>query len=514
MSVYLYNFKNKRKSRRTLPEVDSEGVTPDIQLYTRDSDIEKIITFQVEDTPEHRIWCFWTESECTSFAKMLSSIVAGSGPVVLSENTKVVELINNFNKDINMSHQSIIDFFDNTVIDSLIHAFYIWRIYPTLDSKFKIDVSRVNPKTVVPVTHSEKGYLKYIQWARKDETLPNTQEKFNAASFNPYINLETKEYKKTGKYSYIHIPKDATVSNMMFQKPPIAPAMIYIIFKRLILYYMRKSAQKFWTPLLVGKYGSDDMFPTINPDELKDELDDLRDKLLSLQDFSAVAVPNYIDITALEIKRDVKNFVAELEYLNEEIIFAMMGSIVLIKSKGQQAVSGNRMIENMFLEVIKSLRAKYAIELEKLYKLVCEYNGLDGSDIIVQFPALKEDQNLQIIQMAGLIAQEEGFKDMREYRQFIGQAFDWLSNVTIEEGKSMSSERKRKFDRKYQMKPTGEGGKANTSDESKKPSDESSAMEFLLDHMEKLDKIIKEYESSIQLQKAKEVSEQDQENTS
>jgi hypothetical protein len=451
--VYLYNFESKKPRIRAMPELDQESLTEDRTIFTTDAEIQKIQRFTIKDTPEHREWCFWVESECQTFARMLASIIVGSGIKIMSDNKKAVEIITKFNNNINLSGQTIHDFIENSLIDSLIHGFYCWRIYPTKELDTKIDISRVNPKTIVPVYGVHRSFVKYIQSAYVHTQEPKTKKSFNSKTYNPNVNYEDKSVSRNPfEMVYIHIPKESTISSVMFQKPPMAAAMTYVVFKRLILYYMRKSAQKYWTPLLIGKYGSEEYLPMeyTNPNALKTKLDDLRDTLLSAQNFNAIAVPNYVEIDALKMQREVKDFVAELEYLNGEIVFSLLGSIVL-RPRTQQPIRQSQMNENMFYSVIKYLRAKYVSELMKLYKLVLKYNKIDA-ELKLRWSALKEDSNTDVVTMASMIMEQEGFKDFKEYRQFLSMAFEWMDDVTDKEAKEMKKRKDERFNRKYQLK--------------------------------------------------------------
>jgi hypothetical protein len=471
MNIYKYNYKSKRMRGDSYPALDQGYISPDLQMYERDKDIQKIIDFTVEDTPEHREWAYWTENQCVSFSRILSSIIFGSGPRPNSENKKAVEIINKFNKKINLTNQTILDFGQNIIHDSLIHGFYCWRIMPTEEMEQKIDISRLNPKTLVPIYHSKKGYMKWVQYARHNELEPDSKKKFDSSSYLPFPNFKTKEYSSHASYKYISIPKDATVSRILFQQPPMSQALLYVVFKRLILFYMRKSAQKYWIPTLIGKYGSEEMLPVINKEQMRLDLKDMAEKLRSLQNFSAVAFPYWTDVQTLEVNRDVKNFVAEIEYLNTEILLSMMGSFVLSSGVIKEPVAATKIRESLFLEVIKNIRAKIAQDLETLWKIVCDYNGVDGSDVECRFPALKEDLNSEIVDMASKIAEQEGFKDGMEYRKFVSQAFPWMAEIDKSDADNMWKERARRFNRKYQIKDKTN----NPTEEKKGSSDESSA---------------------------------------
>jgi len=465
MSVYKYKIEKKRIFTRNMPTIDTESITPDVDLFSTDPDIRRLKEKTIKDTPEHREFCFWVESECQSFAKIMAASIIGDGITVSCKNKKAVELIEKFNKQINITGQTIDDFIENTFIDGVIHGFFVWRIYPTDELEHGLDVSRIDPKTVVPITHSKKGYVKFIQQSYIIPDEPRSKDRFLSADYNPAIDLETKDYNKTGEIVYIHIPKEATISANLFQKPPISAAMMYIVFKRLILYYMRKSAEKYWIPLLHGKLGNKEHFPIISEEELGEKLDDLTQKLINVRNHSVIATPYYIDIQPIQIKRDVQNFVTELDYLNEEIIFSMLGSTGLIKAKGKDALATSRTIENVWLRIIRFMRAKYERELERFYKFLCKYNGIkDIDDLKIRWSSMKEDRNMEIVEMANMMLDRGTLKDTREYRDFVRQAFPWLEKLSDSEIKKLDKERKEKFERKYQMK--GESTKPPSTPES------------------------------------------------
>jgi len=63
-SIYVYNIKKKHRPHfRHMPSVDSDFITPDVDLWLEDPDLRKLKNKSVKDTPDTREVCFWNESE-------------------------------------------------------------------------------------------------------------------------------------------------------------------------------------------------------------------------------------------------------------------------------------------------------------------------------------------------------------------------------------------------------------------------------------------------------------------
>lgn len=404
---------------------------PTYSAWYTDPDIRKIRKYSVADSPINREWCFWNENICQTFSYIVSSSITGKRLRFLTENQKALEIIDGFNEQINFSGQTIEDFITDTFIDNIIHGYGVWRILETKDAPYGIDIARVKPRSLTPVYHKKLGYLKFIQRSEYNKQTPNTKGGFYSTKYRPPFDETTGTVYDAGTTTEIHIPVESTVFINLFKKPPIASALHYITYKRWILWYMRKAAEKFWSPTIWVKMGTEEFHP-LDETEYEDAMKDLSRDLAKWSNFRAIVTPFDQEVKPIETKNKAEEYTTELNYLDEQIIFTLLGSIALIKASGVELAT-SKTIQEVWLRIIESLRRKYEIQLRKFYtQRLLPLHGINNlKDLTIDWSHLKVESNVEYVQMVNEVYDRGGF-DGKQYIKALKVVFPWMKeNVKI-----------------------------------------------------------------------------------
>ena len=153
----------------------------DSSPYITDDDMRKLENAMVEDTFAHRHRGFWLDNSAQSFGYLTVSVLLGEGiDCSVEGKDKAEEIIEHWNDEINVKHQSIEDLVTDAWLDNLIDAKSLWRVYVDTegdDEEHMVDLQRVSMANVEEDIHQTRGWRRFIQRAnipkRKMTTLEN-----------------------------------------------------------------------------------------------------------------------------------------------------------------------------------------------------------------------------------------------------------------------------------------------------------------------------------------------------
>jgi len=206
-----------------------------------DPELRKLRYVMISPTSDNREYAFWNDSVSQSFAIMTAALITGDGLKIRSSNSRAKDLIKEFNENINVNGHSIDDYITRTWIDELVHGNDFWRVAIDKDYETKVDIQRLDPKTLVLLRDNKYGWTKLIQRVPNYKSYKSKRSFYRNASLNDYkINTYNAHARE------IHIPDepDVILRNSFFMRPPIAAATHYIVYKRFIMYFMRKYSQR------------------------------------------------------------------------------------------------------------------------------------------------------------------------------------------------------------------------------------------------------------------------------
>mgnify|MGYP005631545521 CR=1 FL=1 len=437
-----YNIDNKYRNKHPTVILDDINRTISVNL---DKEIKILRLHNALDTTPNRKWCYWAESTCQTFTNLFASSVTGSGIRVRTDNEKAYKVINNFNRKVNAAGMSIEDVIHYGFIDNAIHGFSVWRIL-RIPEKPYIDLGRLDAGKIFTEVHQAKGWIKFIYEDYFDVLQPKSKRGFNSVGWLPSYDLEKRERSDTGMKFRWHIPMESTLYFNLVSRPPMSAAMQYVIFKRWILWFMRKCAEKNWYPPLIGTLGNRDRPFEFSPEDEKKQMRDFANRIAQLPSFG-VLVKRFGE--ELEILQDRttpaarQNFIDSIRLLDEQIIFAMGGTLGFTAVEKSEIGEG-RQRENMFVRAVEAARRRIGNKLIDFYVniLLPEYGiSLDPSDIKMDWSHLKQDRNLEIVQMA-VSAWESGAFTPKYTLKALSSVWDWVDPNDKEVIKWMKEQRK------------------------------------------------------------------------
>lgn len=419
----------------------------DIQELKLDPELRKIkhvlLNPKVDDNREY---CFWVSSIAQSFAYITSSVIIGDGLRIRCKNQRAKRIIEDFNDEINVNGKSIEDYITSSWIDEIIHGKSFWRIIDTKETATGIDIQRVDSKTLTRVKDDHYGWIGYLQ------KVPNYKGYRTKRAFYSSLEVAYKErFAYPTRWKYVRIPDepDVLLSTNFFAKPPIAPAIQYISYKKLILFFMRKYSRKLWTPFLLFLIGDPktNYYPE-SPQEMQDVIDQIAELIPDIVTFGGASIPGNIRVEEIG-KGSAKESLAFIEYMNfldKQIMMATFGSMSLREASGVELATSKTQMEQ-YLYFIKGIRRKYRVCLERFYtKALLPANGikLTPRDIEVEYSPLKLEGSQEIMNSIEIGVRNGMFLDRNEIRKAGQVVWNWLeekesNNIPINKIASLES---------------------------------------------------------------------------
>lgn len=390
----------------------------DLQRWVTDADMKKLEKAMVEDTYVHRHQSFWRENVAVSSVYMVVSIIKGEGlSISVDTNEEAKKIIEDWNDEINVKHQSIEDLIADAYIDNIINAESLWRIYVDINSNQKVDLQRVPMKNVKKYEHETRGWECFVQTA----TIPKRSRSEKVFYRHPIPGIRETETIQT---LIPHRPNCCLYFNF-FQKPPVSTVLHILVYKKWITWFMRKYAEKFWAPFLIGYVG--DPKNGYMPPNKKDRDDSLRFMARSLKKVRDFGVGAFMATTSIDVldTKSSKNsdvYVNYLEYLNKEIGLGLFSSMSLREGSGREKATSD-IVQQGQLRYIRGIRESFSVKLRKFYAQVLlpayGINDVKPTDIKVDWPPIKLENVKDILQAVEIGAKIGAFRDAKEIRKIL-----------------------------------------------------------------------------------------------
>lgn len=403
----------------------------DIHYSNLDPELRKLRYVMIAPTADNREYCFWNDSVSQSFGIMTASLITGDGLRIRCNNGNAKALINDFNEEINVKGHSIDDYYTHTWLDELVHGFDTWRIDYNKDYSTKTDIQRLDPKTLTYVDDPTRGWDMYIQKVPNYKQYRSETSFYRNAGKNDDLGIQ---FRYNTREIRIPIKPDVVIKNSFFLRPPVASATHYMVYKRFILYFMRKYSQNLWTPKLLFMVGNpmSTQYP-VDDEDMQQAIDDVAEIIPELTTFSAAAMPG--NIMPIEIgKNSIRGSLAFIEYinlLNKEIMMAQFASMGLRDASGNELAT-SRTLKEIYLQFIQGIRKKYSHSLEIFYrKALCKINGihLSPGDINIEHSPLKFEPTQEYMSGIDLALKAGVFKDRNEVRKAAQTIWSWIEEL-------------------------------------------------------------------------------------
>jgi hypothetical protein len=269
----------------------------DISKWVTDADLKKLEYSIIKNTYAHRHESFWKDNSAQSFAYLTTSVLIGEGiDVTIRDNEDAQRVIKKWNDEINVRHETIEDYITSVWLDNLIDAQSLWRVYiDPEDEEHKVDIQRVSMFQVKVQTHPTRGWRRFIQTAN----VPYKQ-----VTKNRFYRMHPIEFyvQRTVTTLIPDEPETCLYVNF-FKSPPVASVMHLMVYKRWITWFMRKFAEKYWAPFLIGYVGDpkNGYMPTKKKD-IDDSLQYTVNALKRVRNYGVAAFLRTTEITAMDTK--------------------------------------------------------------------------------------------------------------------------------------------------------------------------------------------------------------------
>ncbi len=405
-----------------------------------DPELRRLRHVMLRPTADNREYCFWVSSIAQSGALIADSTTTGDGLRIRSTNKEAKDIITGWNQEININGESIEDYFQSSWIDEINHAGSYWRAENFKDLAYKIDIQRLDPKTLICLRDPKYGWKLYIQQVNNFKAYRSKTSFYRNAGVNDDVLRLTYPYKTMGVR--IQDEPDVLLRTNFFIRPPISTAVQYIGYKRFILYFMRKYAQRLWTPFLLFLVGDPktNYYPD-NPDEMQEAIDDLSEIIPLMSSFGGAAVPGNVIVNEIgkNTARSSEVFVTYMEALDKQIMMAIFGSMGLREASGNELAT-SRTLREGWLQFLKGIRRKRNTRLIRFYtKCLLPAHGikLSNQDVNIEWSPLKFEASEEYMRAIESAYNIGAFKDLNELRKATQTILPWLEPVSSGQNKKI-----------------------------------------------------------------------------
>lgn len=403
--------------------------------YNLDPDLRKLFFTMIKPTQDNREFAFWNDSISQSFSYITAATIIGDGLRIRSTNQRAQDLIEDFIMEINVARDSIEDYITYSWIDEIVHAGSYWRVLRGPEFKHRVDIQRIDPKTLTLRRDPAMGFRLYLQ------RVPNYKTYRKKATFYRNATKE-EEYEITYRQrtKEVRIPDEPKnlLRTHMFIKPPISSALHYITYKRWIAYFMRKYSQKHWAPFIIALVGDPktNYFPT-EEEDMQESIDYVSQIIPNITNWGGVALPGDVDVKTLDSgsAKSAEIYVKYMEAMDKQIMMSIFASMGLREASGVEKSTQETLLES-FLQFIKGKRREYEITLNRFFAdVLCRANGLSigMDDIDIDFSPLRLESSLDLMKSIQIGTQIGMFRDRNEVRKAGQTIYNWLEKIDGDE---------------------------------------------------------------------------------
>jgi hypothetical protein len=426
-----------------------------------DQDLRALRKVMIKPTFRNLEEGFWNDSIAVSFTEITAAVIIGDGlRVRCDKRPEAVEIIKKWNRRINVKRQTIEDFIRNTWYDAIVYGKFFWRVDERTKDFTNVDIQRLDPKSIEIRVDPVMGYRKFIQHVMKysyhrakkafyrqagkeDNSKIIWSSQWGNTPFDPNQEVLQENYSlyESPEASYrqvkIDLPDEPNVILFgdFFHKPPIANALHYIVYKRWILWFMRKYSQKHWAPFVVLKVGDpgSNTYPS-DKHKMQAALDNGQAFIRQITNFGGVSIPGEMDIKTLETQtaRSSEIYVLYIRELDKQIMYTIFGSMGQREATGAELAT-SRQLQEGWLRFVKGIRREYELMLTNFWaSVVLPYNGIndvDAMDIEIDYSPLRFETTEELMRSIQLGAMVGLWKDTNEMRKAAQSAFAFLDEL-------------------------------------------------------------------------------------
>ena len=371
------------------------------------------LSYTLDPVPENLEWAFQNDEIVRAVTVLTTSAVIENLRVnVEAEDPevkkRVLDVIEKYNRVLNIT-----EFLESVVTNLYIYGnalYYLERgdgglPYPRLVYWGNVRVEQ----------HPTEKWVRYIYEVETipEDKIPKTKEEWLKSPPLDFVLPEKKVY-TFSEDEVLHFK--ILSGGKPVGSSPIAPALTYIVYKRLLLYYMTGAVQIYSSPIYVVTVGTLDTLPEEGDVE---GWKNYQERIAVWQEIlSQIRYHNNIikrPDTDIKIIQPSGNFLQDykmaIDIIDKKIFLALVSSSYLVEARGRELAT-SRTIYQVWREWIDYLRAKIEDLLEdKLYPKVIEALGYDPDEVRVDIMWTEErtftvDDFVKMVRNLGLPEEE------------------------------------------------------------------------------------------------------------
>jgi hypothetical protein len=256
---------------------------------------------------------------------------------------------------------------------------------------------------------------------------------------------ERQSYTASAAEVQIRIPDEPynMIFSSYFRKPPIANALHYIVYKRWILWFMRKYSQKHWAPFVVLKVGDpkSNTYPS-DAHKMQAAINNGKTFIREITNFGGVSLPGEMDLKTLETgtAKSSEIYVLYIRELDKQIMYTIFGSMGQREASGSELATARELQEG-WLRFIKGIRRMYELLLTNFWAYcLLPYHGINDVEphkIEIDFSPLILESTSDLMASIKIGAEVGLWKDLNEMRKAAQPAFGFLDELPQNENKKV-----------------------------------------------------------------------------
>lgn len=413
-----------------------------LKQFVTDPDLRKIDKATIPNNIVNRTVLFLADNTANSYADMSSSIMIGENIIVTIENKKGDKaklIIDDWNDNINMKHQTIEKFMKSAFKDCLINGEFLWRVYinkkPDIHDPI-VDIQRVSLASVQKEEHDTLGAIRWIQRGAVYKKPLNKKQFYRK---DPIKHTDMREI-----VTIIPNEINCALHLKLFDQAPTATIIEELSIKRWAYMFLRKYIEKYWAPFIIAYVGdAKNGYLPRDPKEMKDQLTWAAQQIRMIRDFGGAAFPVTTQLTTLETnaKRDSNIYLGTIDHLSKEIAIGLHASIST-RDSDKQSKAGQDIAMQGYIRNMRSMREEFSILMRRFYAhVLLPAYGIDGikpREIKITFPEIQNADAKSIAEAVEIAAKTGVFKDWREIRKIFNPIWKHIDeNLTDSEAKEM-----------------------------------------------------------------------------
>lgn len=387
-------------------------------------DLAKIFELFPDGTVANVEGAYKLDSVSQTIVTMAGYSFIGSGPEIRVRNDERANaILTEFNNNINIKGETIVDFFMKSWICAVKYGDYVWRVLP---ENVNNDGTRRNlpdlqmiPRHTLTVEYDPfRGWRKFVQgawWTGGTYSTPNA-----------FLRTMYKTKGRMVNVRFLDTP-DVCLYTKLFEEPPMTAALPYIVFRQWILAFMRKFAERMWSPYIVARVGDRHHYPQ-SKEEMRAELKAVANLLSRLRNFMVTSIPGNVDLQFPQLGGPGEIFIKYYDKMVEETANALFSSLAIRQQA--KVYRGNDLVDEVSVRFYQAIREKMADGLRRFYS----HNlipWVDPNDIEFVWPRMRLYDTTTLLNAIGVAAKSGVFKDARERRDAFAQIIDILKNDTL-----------------------------------------------------------------------------------